>query len=319
MNQIVDPQQLKRDKDLFLAVSMGNERVAMHLLAEGANPAGGVDGMLPFRTFHMAAEKCSSAMLHEMVRCGADPLAANGNGQNALAVANAENVRTLVEMGVPVEGREDGGRTPLMTVCHNVWRTRADCVGRARALLQVGADPNTLDDKNKSPLMYLFSNAGGDKTAMIEVLVAAGADIYHRDRFGQSVLVHACVIKPDVQAVKRLVELGARFDPRSGQLECAVESAIQEDQVHALQRLKQYGWQPHDDGGRWLHHAYRSDAPSSMTWLVEQGVPVHAVDDKGKTLGQLRVKPANCMRVLKSLLAQRAALQALEAASLARP
>ena len=84
----------------------------------------------------------------------------------AAEAALADTLRTLLEAGAVVDGRDAYGQTPLMYAVH---KNRREAVS---ALLAAGADPNARSRAGWTPLMYAARDAGADVAA---ALLTAGA------------------------------------------------------------------------------------------------------------------------------------------------
>ena len=91
-------------------------------------------------------------------------------------------LRPLLEAGVPVDTRDEQGRTALLAATH------ADRVDAARLLIRRGADVNAQDAMQDSP--YLFAGAQG-RLAILRMTLAAGADLKSTNRYGGTALIPA--------------------------------------------------------------------------------------------------------------------------------
>lgn len=124
---------------LFVACQNGNAAIIERLLKAGADAnSTNADGETALMT---AARTGKVDAVKVLLANGADPKAAEGwRGQNALMWAAAENhpavAQTLIEAGVDVMSRSNGGFTPLL------FAVRAGRTDTVRLLLAKGADPN---------------------------------------------------------------------------------------------------------------------------------------------------------------------------------
>lgn len=117
---------------------------------------------------------CNPAMARALVAVGADPNFVGSSG-NALHAATSsygrcgdapdhvqsEMIKALVDIGVPVEARNEYGWTPLM---------RATKPEIAKTLIDAGADVNAKEDGGGTPLTFAYD----DRAALL--LLKAGAD-----------------------------------------------------------------------------------------------------------------------------------------------
>jgi ankyrin repeat protein len=101
-------------------------------------------------------------------------------------VVNTDELQRWVQDGLPLEHRDEHGRTLLMVAC------RQGALDLVRWLLEAGSDPNARSPNGTTPLMYAKTAAfaKGD-TAILELLVRHGADVSAADRHGRTALDYA--------------------------------------------------------------------------------------------------------------------------------
>ncbi len=97
---------------------------------------------------------------------------------------NTDIVDLLLQAGAPVEGEENGNRTPLMAAC---WKRNLVLV---RRLLQAGADVDIQDKDGKTALTEAAFL--GD-TEMVQLLLEVSHRLALRDVRGNSALAYACL------------------------------------------------------------------------------------------------------------------------------
>ena len=95
----------------------------------------------------------------------------------AAEAAPADTIRTLLEAGAVVDGRDAYGQTPLMYAVH---KNRKEAVS---ALLAAGADANARSRAGWTPLMYAARDADANVAA---VLLTAGAKVGARNGEGKT-------------------------------------------------------------------------------------------------------------------------------------
>lgn len=88
---------------------------------------------------------------------------------------NADKIAQLVSAGADVETRDSRERTPLLLA------VTEDQVDAARALVEAGADPDALDNRHDTP--WLVTGVTGS-VEMAKVILAAKPDLTIRNRFG---------------------------------------------------------------------------------------------------------------------------------------
>ena len=136
-------------------------------------------------------------------------------------------------------------------------------VDEAKLLLRAGADPNAENRRRATPLHYACDPrpkssvpwSPAAQTGMIALLVDQGADVDRADRGGATPL-HRAVRARSPGAVRQLLALGARPDPRLGQrgsspLHLAVQSTgaggtagSQDEQMEIIALLLRRGADP---------------------------------------------------------------------------
>lgn len=105
--------------------------------------------------------------------------------------------------------RSSEGWTPLIVAC---FHGRVDLV---IALIQQGADVNAVNAKGTSVLMYAKSAALRDGNyAIMDLLLAAGADVFHRDRYGRDIEDYARELEAP-ELVRYLVSAKAKTKTQS--------------------------------------------------------------------------------------------------------
>lgn len=221
------------DPPLALAVRLGWSRVLDRLLQSGA----GLDvrdshGMSPL---HLAAALGREGMLRQLVAHGASPDLRAADGQTPLGVAlsagrrdladwldwrgwplprrrlgpadvpaaaivgDADAVRRLLDLGLPVDALDSQGCSALLRAAGGGHRAVVDL------LLARGADPQRAAGSGATPLSAAVSMRHAD---IVDRLLAAGADIEQRLPGDLTVLMVACALGlPDLAA--RLLGAGA--------------------------------------------------------------------------------------------------------------
>jgi uncharacterized protein len=116
----------------------------------------------------------------------------------------AGDVRALLRRGASVEVRDDRGRTALTTAAY------ANDLDVARILVRAGADVNAKDATEQSPYLIATSEVGDDP-ALLELMLAGGADVDDKDRFFGTGLIRAAE-RGHARIVRRLLRAGIGVD-----------------------------------------------------------------------------------------------------------
>ncbi len=228
----------------FLGASVGagdagdGERVALELLERGADPFGPSPAGDP--PIALAVRLGWSRLLERLVAHGVDLDARDSRGMSGLHLAAAlgreEALKRLVAAGAAPDRRAADGQTPLGVALAagrrdlaawldwRGWRLpgrplqatdvpAAAIVGDAdavRRLLDLGLPVNAVDSQGCSALLRA---AGGGHRALVELLLARGADPALAANTGATPL-SAAVSMRQLEIVERLLEAGAGLEQR---------------------------------------------------------------------------------------------------------
>ncbi len=130
-----------------------------------------------------------------------DPAAAL---REAAARGDAPAVRALLEQGAPVDARDDQGATALVRAAYG------NHLDVAALLVQAGADVDVADDSRQSAYLIATSEVGDDPR-LLELTLAAGADINAKDSYGGTGLIRAAE-RAHATIVERLLQAGIDRD-----------------------------------------------------------------------------------------------------------
>ena len=233
---------------LFDASDLGCASVVVQLLEAGASvQARDRAGNTPFM---LAAGKGHDAVLDLLLENGADPRQTNLSGSNALIMAVTHNrrktARRLLALGLDVNVTDNKSTTPLVAAAFNgnqrmlellleagADSTIADTSGKSAIVYAAGRgyleivkrllqhsdkiDSNTLYGNNLTALMWAAGHGNDvpapDGLAVVEYLLAEGADPYLTDNRGRSAL-HIAAERGHATIVERLVNEGAIADAK---------------------------------------------------------------------------------------------------------
>ncbi|MFH1723242.1 MAG: ankyrin repeat domain-containing protein [Elusimicrobiota bacterium] len=187
----------------------GAAEIAEFLIEQGADAT--ATDRLGWTPLHTAA---SEGVARILLDNGADVRAKAQRDLTPLhTAANEEVARLLISRGANVRGEPDPSRnygkygdrdTPLYWA---ILDHRADV---ARVLLESGADADQMLVGDKNLLHFAASMGAAD---CIGALVQHGLRVYRTDRLGATPL-HEAVVKDQVKAAEKLLELGADANAR---------------------------------------------------------------------------------------------------------
>jgi ankyrin repeat protein len=122
----------------------------------------------------------------------------NDNGLPLLVIAakegNTQGMAALLEAGADPNVRSACASTALETLCNFAWRARTECLNAIETLIAFGAEPNNphcAQGINDKSALHWALYAGGNSEAVINALLAAGADPRAVDSEGLSALAYA--------------------------------------------------------------------------------------------------------------------------------
>ena len=130
-----------------------------------------------------------------------DPAAAL---REAASRGDTPAVRALLEQGAPVDARDDQGATALVRAAYG------NHLDAAALLVQAGADVDLADDSRQSAYLIATSEVGDDPR-LLELTLAAGADIDAKDSYDGTGLIRAAE-RAHVTIVERLLQAGIDRD-----------------------------------------------------------------------------------------------------------
>ena len=245
------------DTPLHLSLWHRDSTLVPELVQGGADVDARNDkGETPLR---VARAQGRRSTIRALLRLGADPDARDNSGQLADPVcywdpgggipasAPAESVRGCLESGIPVDARDEEGATYLARMVSS----RSCCADFANVLqvfVAAGADVNARDDAGRTPLHRAVANPGriprGLLPVVISALLDAGADPNARDSEGSAPLHLAAGGAGASPVVSLLAEAGADLDARNDAGETPLHIAFRGDASATALTLLQFGADP---------------------------------------------------------------------------
>ena len=132
-----------------------------------------------------------------------------------------EEIKSLIENGEDVNSIDEYGFTPLHLVINHVPWIEGKSI--AKFLIETGADVNETGQNGVSPLQMalnhgaisqLMASLDSDNLEVIQMLIDAGANVNHKDKFDNTPLHVACK-QGYMQAFELLIKHGADLQAKT--------------------------------------------------------------------------------------------------------
>lgn len=202
------------------AVKLASKMLSYEHRADVNAKAG--SGRIPL---HLAASWANLDMVKLLLHKGADVDRKDYSGFTPLINAIVSNdvlvVQTLLEYGANVNARDDFRGSPLEVAC-NFHDRRSCCV--VECLLQFGADPNAIDVKGYTVLLYLMRYRN-PSLELVKRLLEYGADVNVVAEDDENVLS----MKPEEGFWKVIVEHVATLKARNSVVHSSLIRTISEN------------------------------------------------------------------------------------------
>lgn len=190
-------------------------------------------------------------------------------------------IRAALESGIPVDERDQKGRTALFRTA------RLGKSDRVKLLLEFHANPNATDDRGEAPLQ---AAARYGYEECVALLLKAGAEIdYCPDveltNYSESALCSA-VRKGHQRVVSLLLNAGASPNASTAAKSFPLIAAASRGDAATCRRLVEAGAdtnQRDEFGSTPLHHGVRSRSVETIRELLGLGADVDAKNDDGVT------------------------------------
>ncbi len=305
------PERPAREKPrtpLHLAAWLGNPELVAALLNRGLDAnAKAEQGFTPL---HLAVLSNSARATKTLLDKGADANAKSGSGRTPLHFAAMRASGEIVALLLANKAERDAVSGQVGNGTDETSLSTAARFGNSAALktlLEAGSDPNTSVRYGTTPLMMA---AQSRDAATIAILLAKGAKIETRDNRGYTAWHHAA------QGLTRnfMGSAWGQNEPRPRFVEGATAAfdalkaakAPEESGPNALSR-------PKEGTGGEIPAALLADEDdaTSLSWLLDNGVPLNARDGEGSTLLH-RAVARGSENVVRLLLARKADVNSLD-------
>lgn len=192
-------------------------------------------------------------------------------------------MQTALEAGANVNGKDNGGLTPLhLATCCN-------SIEKITTLLRYGANPNIASNTKKITPLHKAASSG--HTAIADVLVQHGADVNSNDDSGNTPL-HAAASCGHIETVDLLLLHDADIDPQNNSGNTPLHNAAYAQHAHCAQRLLYHGASiklRNDQLDAPLDAALYSQSLEVATVLLEYGASADRQDKNGESPMQTAV------------------------------
>lgn len=194
--------------------------------------------------------------------------ATTGNAlEDAIIFHHVDAVKKLIAEGTHINSAGARGYTPLH------WAAIYESPELIRLLLQAGANVNAQNEVGETPLLSLIRNNHHEHICECgELLLAAGASVAHRDRFGESLIVAAVQCNVAPQLLRLLFQAGANPNEKDNDGTPLIITAA----------------------------AYRDTANDAvLRVLLEFGADIYATDAEGRSVFDIGPGSYECMQLLE--------------------
>jgi ankyrin repeat protein/L-ascorbate metabolism protein UlaG (beta-lactamase superfamily) len=229
------------------------------------------NGMTPL---HFASYEGHDDAALYLLEHGADPTAMTNRGSVALHGAalrgSASTVALLLEHGVPVNARNAGGFTPILSATAG----QAD-VELVRLLVEHGA---WVDDRDREGTTPLHNAAWRGNLDVVRYLIEQGASINALMNGGGNTPLHNAASTGNIEVVRALLDAGAQVDCRTVWGATPLQWAARQGGEDVVQLLLERGADPRavgTDGSTAMFAAMDSGHLPAARLLLEAGADVN--------------------------------------------
>jgi len=156
--------------------------------------------------------------------------------------------------------------------------------------LFLSLDPKAIETRDPNGLTLLMVSAHANQVAIMDILVAKGAELEVRDKDGFTALFQA-VTSEKREAARFLIEKGADVNTRLNDGKTPLMAAAETGSTEMIKLLLDHGASvrvnDRQNGWNALMHAVKADHAEAVEMLLAQPVRIDAVDRNGKTARRL--------------------------------
>ena len=212
----------------------------------------------------------------------------------AAFLGNVNAFKMLVEKGADIRGSGPRGYTPLhfAVKCNSVGASEASCEA-ITALLLHGAEVDAADKKGKTPLVTAVEMG---KLALVDALVAGGADVNRRNVVDDMAPLDVATFIGNLGVLKALLGFGSRAKSVNSVGATALHRVAGFEAaglVHALADAGADVSAEDANGMAPIHYASISGSPTAIMALTQDGADNEARTQNGMTPLQVAAKCGN--------------------------
>ena len=264
---------------LMFACHKGNEEIINILLKAGADPSI-ADGDGDTCLYDAIKGDCSKDVLQAIIDHGAASICANLTSLRPLFLAcskgNGGAIEVLLNAGADVNVADTMGQTLLHRAI--LGRLGKDVL---QTIVDHGANVNAANTNSVSPLMYACHKRNIDA---MKVLMNAGAEPNIVDTFGASSIYHAIVGDCSKKELQTIIDYGADVNVIDKHNCTALLLACKKGNVGAIGVLLNAGAKPdtaNENGDTCLHNAVRGNCSKKvLETMIHHGVDVNATNKR---------------------------------------
>ncbi|SMG50314.1 ankyrin repeat domain-containing protein [Dethiosulfovibrio salsuginis] len=174
-------------------------------------------------------------LIKELLENGADPRIKNDSGATILMAAasrsDAETVRFFLDLGLPVDEKDDQGFTAFMHAAMSNGNPKVFDV-----LIKAGAEVDRRDGGGATPLINSVTSPCGSPE-VLRSLVRGGAKVNAVDNEGRTALIRASQHAYDHEMITTLIALGADMTIKDREGKTALDYAIASGQNEGILKI----------------------------------------------------------------------------------
>ena len=226
---------------------------------------------------------CSAQALQAIVDHGADVNATNKWNQTAVALAlmerNVDAINVLLNVGADLNIADDDGDTCLHEAIRIDYSKEM-----ILSIIEHGANVNAANKQNLTALKMACMKGNVNAAS---VLLNSGADVNMADAAGDTCLHEAIIGKFSREVLKEIVDNSANVNATNKWNETALELALMEGNVDAINILLNVLDEPNSadpDGETYLHNAVRMGCSAkAFQAIIDHGADVNAINKWNQT------------------------------------